>query len=161
MKYTGSEDPVLSKPFTLVDPQGNPWVLATDRVWFVAVKNKNTAPRFKGGGQALAVLLKLIQCEPDSPTEVDPSEVVGRLGDDGLTNILGVVVARKRLRDLFLSCTEKRVQVWDATHVLGLPGLGITMSDWRAYLMGFDNAENVDEFSLVPPNLFDLAMGLD
>lgn len=161
MRYTRVEDPVLSKPFTLVDPQGVPWALATDRIWFVAVRNKNTAPRFKGTGQALAILLKLIQCEPDSPTEVTSSEVVGRLTEDGLANVLGIVVAKKRLRDLLLACTEPKVKVWDATHVLGLPGLGITVKDWRAYLMGFDNAEGVAEFSLVLPNLFELAMGLD
>lgn len=161
IKYTGSEDPVLSKPFTLVDPQGVPWALATDRIWLVAVKDKNTAPRFKGASQALFVLLKLIQCEPSDPTEVNATETASRLTDEGLTSVLGIVVAKKRLRDLLLSCTESTVKIWDATHVLGLPGLGLTVAGWRAYLMGFDEAEGVPEFELVQPNLFDLAMGLD
>ena len=162
MKYTGSEDPVLSKPFTLVDPKGSPWALATDRIWFVAVKDRNTAPRFKGSGQSLAVLLKLIQSEPHGPTEVEAEEMARRLGgDSGLVRVLGIVVARHRLRDLMLSCPQPRVKVWDATRVLGLPGLGVTVDGWRAFLMGFEDAEDVDDFEVVLPNLFDLAMSLD
>lgn len=152
---------MLSKPFTVVDPQGISWALATDRIWFVAVKGQNTAPRFKGASQALFVLLKLLQCEPSDSTEVNTRETAGRLTEEGLTSVLGIVVAKKRLRDLLLACTEGTVKVWDATHVLGLPGLGLTVAGWRAYLMGFEAAEDVPEFDLIEPNLFDLAMGLD
>jgi len=148
MNFVGSEHPVFNRPFTVVDAKGLVWAVSTDRVWFVAGRNKNTAPRFRGGPGELGVILKMLRLEPKDPVTFDREDVLGRLDSDGLGTVLGVVVSLKRLSDL-LSLPDKSFQAWDATEEIGLPSLGFLSENWRAYLMGFqDVKEEVPEFSL-------------
>ncbi len=161
LKFAGSEDPVLSKPFTVVDPQGATWAIASDKIWFVAARNKNTCPRFRGESSGLSVILALLRAEPVDPVLFDREEVLSRIDPDGLGQILGITVSLKRLADL-LTFPVKHLKAWNATPILGLPSLGFDGEGWRAYLMGFDNVVGeIPAFSLTTKSLFDEIMGLE
>jgi len=162
MNFTGSEDPVLSQPFTVVDPAGSVWTIATDKIWLVAVKGKGSAPRFRGDFSGLNILLKLLRLEPTDGVEFDKAEALKRLDADGIGRVLGIAVSMKRLRDLLIGIPEEKLLAWDAS-VIGPPALGLTCDGWRAFLMGFEDAGEVEEFSLVSTSrhLFDLAMAFD
>lgn len=155
MNYVGSENPVFSQPFTVVDPKGVVWSVSTDRIWFVAAKGKNSAPRFRGDMASLGVILNLLKLEPKDPVVFDREEVLQRLDPEGLGAILGVVVSLKKLHDL-LSLPEPKLQAWDATEAVGAPSVGFSSERWRAYLMGFTEVTApVPEFSLAPSLFFD------
>lgn len=162
--FAGSEDPVLSKPFTVVDPKGSVWTVATDRVWFVAVKDRDTAPRFKGPVTSLTTILNLIRLDPSNPVDVEVKEALGRLDPDGLGLVLNVVVSLHRLQDLLKICPDKTLLAWNSTNALqGNPSLAFSATGWRAYLMGFEEVSSVASFDLLSPerSLFELAMGQD
>ncbi len=161
LKFTGLEDPVLSKPFTVVDPQGSVWAIASDLIWFVAAKDKNTCPRYKGEAAALSTILALLRAEPKDAISFDREDVLRRIDPDGLGEVLGVTVSLKRLNDL-LSFPVKHLKAWNATAVLGLSSLGFDGEGWRAYLMGFDNVVGtISPFSLAQQSLFDEIMSLE
>lgn len=161
LKFVEVQDPVLQKPFTVVDPQGSVWACASDRVWFVAAKNKNSCPRFNGESGALMVILSLLKAEPQDAVTFDREDVLRRMDPEGLAEILGVTVSMKRLYDL-LSFPTKRLRAWNATSVLGLASLGFDGEDWRAYLMGFDNVvDGIPKFTLATQSLFDEIMSLE
>lgn len=152
---------MLSKPFTVVDPQGSVWAVASDKIWFVAAKGKNTCPRFKGESSSMMVILSLLQAEPTDAVSFDREDVLRRVDQDGLGQILGVTVSLKRLYDL-LTFPAKHLRAWNATSVLGLSSLGFDGEGWRAYLMGFDNVVgDIPTFSLTTQSLFDEIMGLE
>lgn len=155
MNFAGSENPVFSQPFTVVDPKGIVWAVSTDRIWFVAAKEKNTAPRFRGDMGSLGVILSLLKLEPKDPVLFDREEVLQRLDPEGLGSVLGVVVSLKKLYDL-LTFPEAKLQAWDATEAVGAPSIGFASERWRAYLMGFTEVTDpVGEFSLNPHLFFD------
>lgn len=161
LKFVESEDPVLSKPFTVMDPQGSVWAIASDRVWFVAAKDKNTCPRYKGGAKSLGTILSLLRAEPTGAVMFDREDVLRRIDPEGLGDVLGVIVSLKRLSDL-LTFPVQNMRAWNATSVLGLPALGFDGDGCRAYLMGFDNVVGgIPSFQLVRQSLFDEIMGLD
>lgn len=161
LKFVEAQDPVLSKPFTVVDPQGSVWACASDRVWFVAARNKNTCPRFQGESSALMTILSLLKAEPKDPVPFDREDALRRMDPEGLGQILGVTVSMKRLYDL-LSFPTKGLKAWNATGVLGLSSLGFDGEDWRAYLMGFDNVTgDIPAFTLATQSLFDEIMSLE
>lgn len=163
LNYVSTEVPVLNKPFTVVDSKGSVWTIASDRVWFVAVKGKNHGPRFQGVGSSLGAILHLLRLEPEEPVAIDRDDVLQRLDPDGLGSVLGVVVSRKRLHDL-LTFPMRSVRAWDASRALGAPSLGFVGEGVVAYLMGFGNVvDEVPEFSIVPAerSLFDEIMSLD
>jgi hypothetical protein len=160
LKYVGLEDPVLSKPFSVVDPQGSVWAIASDKIWFVAAKDKNTCPRYKGESSSLMTILTLLRAEPREAVAFDREDVLRRIDQDGLGEVLGVTVSFKRLYDL-LSFPAKHLRAWNATNVLGLASLGFDGDGWRAYLMGFENAVGTPTFSLARKSLFDEIMSLE
>ncbi len=159
LKFVGLEDPVLSKPFTVMDPQGSVWAIASDRIWFVAAKDKNTCPRYKGGAASLNTILALLRAEPYEAVNFDREDVLRRLDPDGLGSVLGVVVSLKRFSDL-LSFPVQHMRAWNATSVLGLSALGFDGDGCRAYLMGFDNVVgSIPTFQLVRQSFFDEISG--
>ena len=161
LKFVGLEDPVLSKPFTVVDPQGSVWAIASDRIWFVAAKDKNTCPRYKGEASALSTILALLRAEPLGAIPFNREDALRRLDPEGLGEVLGVTVSLKRLSDL-LSFPVKHLKAWNATSVLGLSSLGFDGDGWRAYLMGFDNMVGViTPFSLDQQSFFDEIMSME
>jgi hypothetical protein len=161
LKFVGLEDPVLSKPFTVLDPQGSVWAIASDRIWFVAAKDKNTCPRYRGGAGSLNTILALLRAEPKEAVAFDREDVLRRIDTEGLGQVLGVTVSLKRLSDL-LSFPVQHLKAWNATSVLGISSLGFDGEGWRAYLMGFDNVVgSIPTFSLVRQSLFEEIMRLD
>jgi hypothetical protein len=161
MRFVGLENPVLKEPFTVVDPAGSVWAVATDRIWFVAARGKNTCPRFKGEATALFTVLKLLGMKASEPqvfnrrlalARIDPEEYIGM--------VLGVPVSLRRLRDLLESLPAETLEGWNASDDLGVPGVGVACDGWRAYLIGFDSVVGeVPEFEL-SSNAFDRAMSL-
>lgn len=152
---------MLSKPFTVVDPQGSVWAIASDRVWFFAAKDKNTCPRYRGGAQSLSTILALLRAEPKDAVIFDREEVLKRIDPEGLGEVLGVTVSLKRLSDL-LSFPVQHMKAWNASSVLGLSALGFDGDGVRAYLMGFDNVVgSIPTFPLVRKSLFDEIMGME
>jgi hypothetical protein len=161
LKFVGSEDPVLSKPFTVLDPQGVVWAIATDKIWFVAARDKNTCPRFRGESSALTTILSLLRAEPQDAVAFDREELLSRVDPEGLGQVLGITVSLKRLVDL-LTFPAKHLRAWNATPIFGLPSLGFDGDGWRAYLMGFDNViGEIPAVSLTPQSLFDEIMALE
>ena len=163
MSYAGSENPVYAQPFTVVDPRGFVWTVATNLVWLVAVKDRGAAPRFRGEFNALGTVLKMLRMEPAEAVEFESKDVLKRLDPEGLGRILGVVVSMRRLQDLLAGIPAEKLTAWNVTGPIGLPALAFASEGWRAFLMGFRDSYDVDDFSLLPPGreLFDLAMGLD
>lgn len=161
MRFVSSEDPVFSNPFTVVDPSGSVWSLATNKVWLVAARKRSPCPRFKGDTASLTVLLRMLRLEPSNPITVDTAYALDHL-EEGMAKVMGVVVSLRLLGDLLREAPVNPVQVWDTTPVLGPPSLGILCEDWRAYLMGFEDAE-ADEVSLVRSGrtAFEIAMSLE
>jgi hypothetical protein len=162
MNYAGLEDPVLRQPFTVVDPDGSVWTVATDRVWMIATKVRGASPRFRGNIEGLNVILRMLRLDPVNAVEFDKADVLKRLDPDGLGRVLGVAVSLKRLQDLLVGIPKDTLLAWNAS-IIGPPAIGFTCEGWRAFLMGFENARNVEEVSLVSTSrqLFDLAMSLD
>ncbi len=163
MNFTGLEDPVLSQPFTVVDPDGSVWTIATDRVWLIAAKGRGSSPRFRGDIEGLSAILKILRLTPPSNAiEFDKTDVLNRLETDGLGRVLGVVVSRKRLQNILAVIPKDTIVAWDASFN-GLPALGFTCDGWRAILMGFENTGEVEDVSLISSGrqLYDLAMSLD
>lgn len=159
--FAGTEDPVLSKPFTVLDPKGTVWTVATDRVWFVAVQGRDSAPRFKGPITSLTTVLNLLRIQPFQPVDIEVEEVLARLQPEGIGQVLDVAVSLHRLYDLLKSCPTKQLLAWNCTDVFnGEPGLGFSSSGWRAYLMGFDDVKDAPVFDLLSPerSLFEFAM---
>lgn len=161
MKYVGSEDPVFTHPFTMVDRKGAIWTIATDKIWFVAVRDNGMAPRFKGDSTGFFALLNILHYEPKtsvplpSPNKVD--------GESHVCSILGVTVVAKRLQDLLMEAPAD-AKLWTVDELFPmLPGIGISSDGWTAIIMGFENVVgDVPIIDLSPaPSLFDLAMGMD
>jgi len=164
MKFTGSEYPVFNRPFTVIDPQGQPWGISSDKVWLVAVKGLASFSRFKGSADSLGVVLKLIRMASHDDVDVLASEIADRIIEDlPLISILGVSVKPLRLKELLLS-SPSRVKIWNCSTALGVPSVAFFSKDWKAFLMGYENvSEEVPSLDLAEDqqSLFDLAMSLD
>jgi len=165
MRFTGLEDPVFKDPFTVIDPAGSVWAVATDRVWFVAAKNKNTCPRFKGEAQALFTVLRLLGMKPMEPVTFDRQSTLEKIDTElSIGTVLGVPVSLRRLHDLLSSLPHEQLESWYASKDLGVPGVGFHCDGWRAYLIGFEDLiGEVPSIELVSDRLsaFDRAMALD
>lgn len=158
MKFSGSEDPMFSQPFTVVDRKGAVWTVATDKVWLVASRGNGTAPRFKGESEALFTVLKVLHYVP-----TDGVILPTQFPDSNVCSVLGVTVSTKRLQDLVMEAPAE-AKLWSASGLFPtIPGIGISCDGWMAMLMGFTNViGDVPVVDLSPtPDLFDLAMGLD
>jgi hypothetical protein len=147
--FSGKTKPEYRRPFTVVDPQGDPWTIATDEVWLFAVKGLNKGPRFRGQAEALATLLRLLRASSSSPVQFEQNSV--REGLEGLGSILDVVVDLQRFGLLVHELPERPVTIWNATDVLGSPGLMLTCSDCLAVLMGhMGPVDEILQYDLVP-----------
>jgi hypothetical protein len=163
MKFTGRDDPVLSRPFTVIDPQGAAWGVASDKVSFVAVKGCNTFSRYQGPASSLTVVLGLLKVAAADSIDVIAAEVSERIPEDAaIVSVLGVSVNPGRLKDILLSSPE-HVEVWDCSAKLGVPSLAFFGKDWKAFLMGHENVEDevpVLDLADDQHSLFALAMSL-
>ncbi len=161
MKYVGSEDPVFTHPFTMMDRKGAVWTIATDKIWFVAVRGEGTAPRFKGDSTGFFALLNILHYDPKVSVPMpSPSKVNG---EEHVCSVLGITVVAKRFQDLLTEApAESKLWVVDELFPK-LPGIGISSEGWKAILMGFENVTGeVSVVDLTPEaSLFDLAMGMD
>lgn len=147
--FVGSTKPEYSKPFTLVDPQGDPWTIATDEVWLFAVKGLNKGPRFRGGSEALSTILKLLRCESRNAVKFERQTL--REASSELGSILGVTVDLKRFATLVQEFPERPVTIWNITEDLGEAGLMLACSDCLAVLMGCDgDLSDVPVYDLDP-----------
>jgi len=157
LNFTGSQDdPVLARPFTVVDPQRSCWTCASNRILFMALRDRNQGPRFKGTYQSLSVILELLKAIPRGSISFDRDDVLRRVDPEGLGTILGVTVSLRYLHDILITSQAQPMCAWDATTILGLPCLGFDGPGWRAYLMGFSNiADPAPSVSLVPGSLLD------
>ncbi len=158
VNFVGSKDPVFNQPFTVIDPQGDAWGIASDKIWFIAQKGKQL-PRFKGTFGVVSTVLMLLKARPEVYTEVSSACKVPSAEEAPIVSILGVPVSQDRLKTLILAFPCK-VRMWDSTELLGVPSLGFYSAEWRAFLMGYDNVvESVPEIVLEEElSLFDLAM---
>jgi len=161
VRFVGLEDRVFSQPFTVIDPQGSAWGIASDKIWFVASRGKHFA-RFKGTMDSLSSVLKLLKAEPSEFIEALSS---GKSVVEGspIVSILGVPVSQDRLNTL-IEAFPCRIQVWNSSAYLGVPSLGFYSKEWRAFLMGYENViGEVPESNIEVQDersLFRLAMGL-
>lgn len=151
---------MFNQPFTVIDPQGTAWGIASDKIWFVACKGKQF-PRFKGSITALTSVLKLLKAEPAEYVEVTPAGRSER--ESPIVMILGVPVSQDRINCLVQAC-PCNVRMWNSTQYLGVPSLGFYSKEWRAYLMGYENVIGEVPVSSLrvedERSLFDLAMSL-
>jgi hypothetical protein len=147
--FSGKTKPEYRRPFTVVDPQGEPWAIATDEVWLFAIKGLNKGPRFRGQAEALSTLLRLLRLPTSNSVQFEKHTV--KEGLEYLGIILDVVVDLKRFGTLVNELPERPITIWNATEALGAPSLMLTCSDCLAVLMGHSgDAEGVLEYDLVP-----------
>ncbi len=148
--FSGKTKPEYRRPFTVVDPQGDPWTIATDEVWLFAVKGLNKGPRFRGQAEALTTILQLLRLPSSNSVQFERYTTV-KDDLDGLGTILGVVVDLKRFAILVSEFPERPITIWNATEALEAPSLMLTCSDCLAVLMGHSGAfEGIPEYDLIP-----------
>ena len=147
--FSGNTKPEYRKPFTLVDSQGDPWAIATDEVWLLAVKGLNKGSRFRGQAEALTAILQLLKLSSDKSLQFEKPILEGNL--EGLVSVLGVVVDLKRFGTLVRELPDRPVTIWNATEDLKAPGLMFTCSNCLAVLMGHEgDSKDISEYALVP-----------
>lgn len=139
------------KPFTVKDPTGNTWSVATDKVWIAAVKEEGAYPRFLAGIDALNKVVSLIKTDPtpDKSVLFDKTSALNLLNDTDVryVQVLGVVVERERLIKILKDILPEGSVMWNSTDLVGVPSLGFAAKDHKWYLTGWGNVETFKPMS--------------
>ncbi len=140
-----------AKPFTVKDPTGNTWSVATDKVWIAAVKEEGAYPRLLAGIDALNKVLNLIKTNPtpDKSVLFDKTSALTLLNstDVKYVQVLGVVVERERLIKILTDILPEGSVMWNSTDLVGVPSLGFAVKDRKWYLAGWGNVESFKPLS--------------
>lgn len=153
--YVQTEGKIIEwfrQPFTVVDSKGSVWNIACNWQWLACVQGKSQYKRWPGDAKGLNVMLSLLRLLPETRYLVPTDKLVEWAATDGLGKVFeGVVVCRKRVRELLKLDHTGRLQLWDASPaVQDLPCLGMGSKGLRLFLMGNDLAK-VEKDEVITP----------
>lgn len=136
------QDSWFCEPFTLVDRQGKTWNVASNRVWWIAFRGKAKAPRWKGEGEELTLMLRFLHTPPEEPEKVKVEtlkEWIDGVAPKKKGVILGAVFTLSFVKRVIETAPKETIKIWSAKKAVGDGrSIGMEAPGWKAVVMGLE-----------------------